>query len=339
MRSYRHPNAAHLAALDLHPLVQATGHSRAGRLCSENGIHYAGADEIAPGAAINCGFKTERFTTLRASAAQLRQGCLGEIAKIEILQRELELGLAEMQSDLQAVQTGISTLESTIRGIDSDLQKRLKAQAERGQGEITELVAARQRWEAANETGLQLIDFEKRLGEIARDLAAPAPKPKAARATQNSDGEHAFCEEVRRTLERWKFPKAGAVRLDHEKFDLVIADQSRGSFGKGYRAFTHAAFTIALMRHCRSRGIPHPGFVLLDTPLNPLRGPDEAPEMKMQDPMKRAFFEDLVSDKSGDQFIIFENSEPPTDLRANMSYLHFSHNVSVGRHGFFPAAK
>ena len=120
---------------------------------------------------------------------------------------------------------------------------------------------------------------------------------------------------------------------------MVINDQARGSFGKGYRAFTHAAFTIGLMRHCRKRGIPHPGFVLLDTPLNPLRDPDGMDGDTVPEPMKHAFYEDLASDATGCQFIIFENTEPPKTLVGRMNYLHFSANPKVGRYGFFPLRK
>ena len=138
----------------------------------------------------------------------------------------------------------------------------------------------------------------------------------------------------------WKYPLKGNVSFDADpkKFDLVIGDQDRGSMGKGYRAITHAAFIIGLMRYCRRENIPHPGFVILDTPLNPFKGPDEGPSGKVNDEMKDAFYEDLARDTSGDQFIILENTEPPESVIKRIQYHHFSKNTQSGRYGFFPAS-
>jgi hypothetical protein len=90
------------------------------------------------------------------------------------------------------------------------------------------------------------------------------------------------------------------------------------------------------MRYCRLEGIPHPGFVVLDTPLNPFKGSDVTLDEDVHDEVQTAFYEDLAKDKSGDQFIIFENKEPEERIRGQMLYHHFSKNPSVGRYGFFP---
>jgi hypothetical protein len=61
-------------------------------------------------------------------------------------------------------------------------------------------------------------------------------------------------------------------------------------------------------------------------------GPDGA----INDEIKAAFYRDLASDKSGDQYIILENTEPPADLIPNIHYIQFTKNTSFGRFGFFP---
>ncbi|HEY1763395.1 MAG TPA: hypothetical protein VGF85_00635, partial [Opitutaceae bacterium] len=63
-----------------------------------------------------------------------------------------------------------------------------------------------------------------------------------------------------------------------------------------------------------------------------------ASETNVSDDMKRAFFEDLARDKSGDQVIVFENSEPPDELKGALNYIHFTKNPAFGRYGFFPLA-
>jgi hypothetical protein len=148
----------------------------------------------------------------------------------------------------------------------------------------------------------------------------------------------AFCDVVAATLKAWKYPMAGSVAFDPDKFDVVLGDQDRGSMGKGHRAVTHAAFIVSLMRYCRLQGLPHPGFVVLDSPLNPYRGNSmgiglDAP---VNEEVKAAFYEDLAADTTGDQFIIFENIPPPATLRDLITYAHFTGSSESGRRGFFP---
>jgi hypothetical protein len=271
-----------------------------------------------------------------SNIAAVQEGCRTEIAKIDVLHRELEIALREMGADLQLTEDAMVELEAGIKLLDADLHKRLRTQTDKAQVQLTDLVSARQRFESAKETEQQLKELLTRKEQIERDLQGSLKKPKAVSRRKDRTAEEEFCAEVQATLARWQFPRVASVVLDSEKCDLVLNDQARGSFGKGYRAFTHAAFTIGLMRHCFKRGIPHPGFVILDSPLNPLRDPDEVDHNKLPDSMKRAFFEDLASDSTGAQFIIFENTEPPAHLVSQTNYVHFSGNPTVGRAGYFP---
>lgn len=298
-------------------------------------ILEAGASfqSIKDGTCTVCGSTPDpKFSNLTAVQA----GCRTEIAKIDVLHRELEVVLQEMGADLRSNEGAMLELEAAIKSLEADLQKRLRTQTDRTQVQLTDLVAARQRFESAKEIEQQLKELLARKEQIEHELKESPTKPKLVSRRKDRTAEEEFCAEVQATLERWQFPRVGSVVLDHEKCDLVLNDQARGSFGKGYRAFTHAAFTIGLMRHCFKRGIPHPGFVILDTPLNPLRDPDEVDGNKLPDSMKRAFFEDLASDRTGAQFIVFENTEPPASVSGHMNYVHFSGNPTVGRAGYFP---
>ena len=145
-----------------------------------------------------------------------------------------------------------------------------------------------------------------------------------------------YCKVVEVLLLAWKYPDAGNVAFDTDKSDLVIAGKDRANAGKGYRAITYAAFTIGLMKYCRLKNIPHPGLVVLDSPLNPYKGPISTEEAVLTDEVKGAFFRYLVDDTSGDQYIIMENDEPPVDIRDRVTYYDFTHNPALGRFGFFP---
>jgi hypothetical protein len=63
------------------------------------------------------------------------------------------------------------------------------------------------------------------------------------------------------------------VSFDEGTYDLRIDGKNRRDNGKGVRAITHAAFKVALLMFCRERGLPHPGLLVLDTPMLTYRDP------------------------------------------------------------------
>jgi hypothetical protein len=91
------------------------------------------------------------------------------------------------------------------------------------------------------------------------------------------------------------------------------------------------------MKYCRLKGIPHPGFVIIDTPVNPFKGPvTTGHEDDLSDEVKNAFYDSLASGVSGDQIIIMENEEPPQRVKEKANYQQFTKNPKVGRYGVFP---
>src|SRR3546814_12527069 len=100
-------------------------------------------------------------------------------------------------------------------------------------------------------------------------------------------------------------------------YDMRISDWSSDVCSSDL--ITHAAFKVALLTFCRSRGLPHPGFLVLDTPLityrDPIRsraGALEADEAVIkQSDLKERMFEHIGSLSELGQFIIFDNADPP----------------------------
>lgn len=150
-----------------------------------------------------------------------------------------------------------------------------------------------------------------------------------------------FASHIREILAAWHFPHADRVHFDLSTRDLVINGKNRIAFGKGLRAITHAAFTIGLMEYCRLNQTPHPGFVVLDSPLLSYREPEDpadgSDDLRGTD-VNSSFFgyiEKLPSDR---QVIIIENTDPPADIQAAAHTIMFTGVPGVGRIGFFPGS-
>ena len=153
-----------------------------------------------------------------------------------------------------------------------------------------------------------------------------------------------FAQHVLHLLQSWSFPDADRIYFDTSAKDLVINGQLRSSNGKGVRAVTHAAMTIGLMEFCQQRDLPHPGFVVLDSPLLAYRPPEETEDSDLskedialsESDVKQRFYDYLSRNLQDSQVIIMENTPPPPDLGQGSNVIYFSKRENIGRYGFFP---
>lgn len=265
---------------------------------------------------------------------EFRAACAAELSKIDALSRDLTAGIKTLESEDGALAKRAGELHSELKkanAVISDLLHRKLGDADE---KLTELVAAQTHLAEAAFVAAEVEDLRGRQVLTEKALKVRIPRTKLAKKVEAS-GTVAFCEIVEDLLRAWKFPLDGRVTWSDERFDLVIGSENRGDLGKGYRAITHAAFTIGLMRYCRAHMLPHPGVVVLDSPLNPFKGPDRDTEQRINQDVQDAFYANLASNNSGDQVIILENTEPPASVRSSASYVRFSGNPTTGRQGFF----
>ena len=126
------------------------------------------------------------------------------------------------------------------------------------------------------------------------------------------------------------------VRYDALSQDVVAGDQLRSSHGKGVRAILHAAFTLSLAKYCTDREIPHPGFVVLDTPILTYRPPDQDPSAGSEPPrhIVDGFYRDIQRQATG-QAIVMENTDPNEPMDDQTVEIVFTAR-EYGRYGFFP---
>jgi hypothetical protein len=107
------------------------------------------------------------------------------------------------------------------------------------------------------------------------------------------------------------------------------------------RAVTHAAFKVALALFCRERNLPHPGFLILDTPLLTYRDPIRSKEGPLTDDeqvlrntsLKDFFFEHLSANSDKAQFGVIENIDLPADIEQLAQVQTFTGDPTSGRQG------
>ncbi len=267
---------------------------------------------------------------------EFEAACAKEIEKVDTLRGDLRAAIADFTREEGDHQTRLSGVAGQLQNLDRQLQTVLLPTSGTAQADLQRLLQTRATVAHGVSVQASIRDLEDRLARVQQAQIERIPRPTfEPRATTSSASE--FCKVVEEILRAWSYPELGTVAFDTDKCDLVIGGKDRQNTGKGYRAITHAAFTIGLMKYCRQKGLPHPGFVVLDTPVNPYKGPaPSSPEDQLTDVVKSAFFRYLADDQSGDQIIVIENETPPTDVVGRVRVYDFTRNPTVGRYGLFP---
>lgn len=164
---------------------------------------------------------------------------------------------------------------------------------------------------------------------IEKGLVLPSVKVRGGEAEN-------FSKEVELLLRKWHFPNLDRVTFSEEDQDVLISGHPRASHGKGVRAIAHAAFNLGLMRYSLRQAMPHPGLVLIDSPLVVYREPD-TDEGGFSRDVKDAFYRSIAEEFKSSQVIIFENEDPPADIDQSANIIKFT-GATFGRQGFIPAS-
>jgi hypothetical protein len=143
-------------------------------------------------------------------------------------------------------------------------------------------------------------------------------------------------------LMSWGVPNASTATFSAAIQDVTLEGQERGAHGKGVRSLLHAAFTLSLAEYCFQMDLPHPGFVVLDSPLVAYRPPDKknpdgptASDEGLGVDIVESFYRDIEQNFQG-QVIILENTSPGEYLSQSAGNVGFSKSDNGERYGLFP---
>lgn len=261
-----------------------------------------------------------------------------EARKIEREQRELAHVVESLYAESLELEASLALLVGQIEELDQRALDLRPTEA-----------SLRSSFEGYNVQRVELgklIDLHLRREElVSRRVEIDAASTKSERAPLPVGPEPTvlfeFGEIVKAVLIQWGFPDADKIQFDAKANDITVAGKTRDANGKGVRAVLHAAFNVAVAMHCIDKGLPHPCFLVLDTPLLTYREPLRSKHGDLSDDEKalkatslaEKFYKHLASLKEKLQVIVIENSDPPATIESLAHIEVFTGQVGDGRYG------
>lgn len=243
----------------------------------------------------------------------------------------------ELRTDLLST---IEDLDGQLNGLDEeyasslDRAERLDLTLRDIEARLTPLRSDHQEdlsVRATIQTDLAVHAQIQRLEDLKAELSSAPETPPPARVDGIPTKDlHEFELMIHRILQSWQVPGDNLVHYDQSTAEISVDGRARTSRGKGMRSVIHAAFTAALAQYAATREHPHPGFIVLDSPVLTYREPGDT---QLTPRVVEHFYKGLSDFAS--QIIVIENGDPPEDLDPDAAIYAFG-TAGSDRAGFFP---
>lgn len=257
-----------------------------------------------------------------------------ELDKIARLTVELVETVKDQKKEVIVLSESLSIKIQEYEQLNLEIQETISPHVGEVRAEFSELIEERASIHKATDLFKRIRKLEDRKQSLIEEDGTPITNSKIAVGLPAAVS-HALSMQIETILRAWNFPGECHVHFDNESSDFVIDGKPRGSRGKGLRAITHAAVTLALLEYCQQHSLPHPGFIVLDSPLLAYFKPEGDDDKLLQGTdLKERFYNYLIEHHGkASQIIIIENQHPPDAIESSISLTVFTGNPSDGRFG------
>ena len=272
--------------------------------------------------------------TCESNVGIIVKSATAEISKINKLLKELDSTVKELVSEKYELVELFATKDAAYREIESFIIKTAGPEVNSTRNSFSELIEKRANIKRSIDIFIRQ-DKLKKLKDRSQEGSNTRNKKGDLQSVIPDLVAYSFSQKVSFILNEWNFPGAGHVHYDKKSSDFLINGKLRSSYGKGLRAITHAAVSIALLEHCQENGLSHPGFIVLDSPLLAYFKPEgEEDQALIGSDLKERFYEYLIKHHGeSSQVIVIENEHPPQSVRPYLSLSVFTSNSDDGRFG------
>ncbi|WP_423770363.1 hypothetical protein [Pseudomonas sp. NLJ1] len=257
-----------------------------------------------------------------------------EIEKIEQLKSDLVRTIDELKNESEELSKGYLIQQKEYAEIEVSLKKALSPRKDEEKINYEDLIELRQDV-SKKISGFERIEqLTQRKFLLEKEGGSAGGKTTAVVSIPDTIG-NSLSDKISSILNDWNFPGECKVVFDKGSSDFIIDGKPRGSRGKGLRSITHAAVSLGLLEYAQENSLPHPGFLVLDSPLLAYFAPEGDDDLLLRGSnLKEKFYEYLIHHHgSGSQIVIIENQHPPQEALSNMHLTVFTNNPHEGRAG------
>lgn len=268
----------------------------------------------------------ERTQTLMSSD-EIRRSAIAEAAKIHAYLVDLQKAMVSVDHRKSELEKEKNVAQAALKNLQENLTRNLTPLLASTAEHLEELFERRAERDAEQTDLQRWIELHKRQKDIQKSLV-DSNQPKPEWEGLSSQSLSSLCTEIEAVLTEWKWGSAPRVTFDEKEYDIVVDGQPRQSHGKGVRAILYSAFIIGLLRYCVNNGLPHPGLVVIDSPLTSYKKKDAATVSGLNEPVsagvEAGFWHSLTLLPKHLQIIVIENKEPPASIAKEVHYEWFA---------------
>lgn len=274
--------------------------------------------------------------------ADVQAAARAEAAKILSLRGDLTATIENVEARRSFQAQSRDEASETIRRVDRDARKLMSSSLHDADTQLSRLVERRVVLEAARSDKEQLEGLRTLRQSIETDLRRPRATARKWEALPSKALDE-LCTEIEEVLQDWGWQGRGKVTFDQNAYDIEVDGQPRQSHGKGVRGVLYSAFVIGLLHYCRKRALPHPGLVVIDSPLTAYSKqknlePGTARDPGLAEGVEARFWSSLTRIGPDVQIIVIENKPPPPMVASQVGFTWFAGDEAEEgeRTGFFP---
>jgi len=258
--------------------------------------------------------------------------CEKENEKIKIKINDLNQTIINEKSNIEKYNKEINKLNNKIYNLTIEIDNELKPHTKVLKNRIDNILALQKKIELKIKLRSDITAYSSLRQKCQSDLNTY----KTINNTPIIDDRYYinFADTTKKLLDNWKYKNDCNVIFDSNTYDIEIDGKPRGHLGKGHRALTHAAFSIALQNYMYNNNFSFPAFIILDSPLLSLKEADHDKE-ELSNTIQNAFWDNLSKISKDRQIIIFDNKEPNDNIKEIVNYVKFTGIKNNGRFGFY----
>ncbi|MFZ4823926.1 hypothetical protein CQW32_04705 [Pseudomonas putida] len=257
-----------------------------------------------------------------------------EIAKIEKLRIDLARTIDELQIESEELSRDYLSQQREYTEIEVSLKEALSPHKDEEKIDFEALVELRQDVSKKINGFERIEQLSQRKFSLEKEGTSAGGKTTAVVSIPDTIG-NSLSDKISSILNEWNFPGECKAVFDKGSSDFIIDGKPRGSRGKGLRSITHAAVSLGLLEYAQENSLPHPGFLVLDSPLLAYFAPEGDDDLLLRGSnLKEKFYEYLIRHhSSGSQIVVIENQHPPLEAVQDVHLTVFTNNPHEGRAG------